>query len=102
MMAIKRVVVDMETNIREARDKIGRAYQMMTSDRAYADWQRDMAMQHLAFNARAHEIVKRLIADTAASTDPLAPGMRAVFEDRHADIMRETAEVKAMIDAYGK
>ena len=28
------------------------------------------------------------------------PGMVAVYEDMHADIMRESAEVQAMIAAY--
>jgi len=102
MRAIKNVARDIEGNIREAREKIAKAYQMMESNRPYADWQRDMAMGHLAFNAKGHEIVKKMIADVANSTDPLAPGMRAMFEDIHADMMRDTAEVKGMIDAYGK
>ena len=102
MRAIKNVARDIEGNIREAREKIAKAYQMMESNRPYADWQRDMAMGHLAFNAKGHEIVKKMIADVANSTDPLAPGMRAMFEDIHADMMRDTAEVKAMIDSYGK
>lgn len=102
MRAIKNVARDIEGNIREAREKIAKAYQMMESNRPYADWQRDMAMGHLAFNAKGHEIVKKMIADVANSTDPLAPGMRAMFEDIHADMMRDAAEVKGMIDAYGK
>ena len=102
MREIKHVVKDIEHNIREAREKITRAYNLMESNRPYADWQRDMAMQHITFNVKGHEIVKKMIADVAASTDPLAPGMRAMFDDMHADIMRESAEVKAMIDNYGK
>ena len=102
MRDIKHVVKDIEHNIREAREKITRAYNLMESNRPFADWQRDMAAQHLTFNGRGHEIVKKMIADVAASTDPLAPGMRAMFEDMHADLMRESAEVKAMIDNYGK
>lgn len=102
MREIKKVVKDIEGNIREAREKIGKAYQMMEHDRSYADWQRDMALSHLAFNSRGHEIVKRLIADHEHDTHPLAPGMRAMYEDMHADIMREAAEVRSMIDNYGK
>ena len=102
MREIKHVVKDIEHNIREAREKITRVYNLMESNRPFADWQRDMAAQHLTFNGRGHEIVKKMIADVAASTDPLAPGMRAMFEDMHADLMRESAEVKAMIDNYGK
>ena len=102
MREIKHVVKDIETNIHEAREKIGKAYQLMEHDRSYADWQRDMALQHLAFNNRGHEIVKRMISEHADSAHPLAPGMRAMYEDRHADIMREAAEVRSMIDNYGK
>ena len=50
----------------------------------------------------ANMLVKKMISDVAASTDPLAPGMRAMFEDMHADMIRETAEVRAMIENYGK
>lgn len=102
MREIKHVVKDIEHNIREAREKITRAYNLMESNRPYADWQRDMALQHLTFNSKGHELVKKMIADVASSTDPLAPGMRAMFEDMHADMMRDSAEVKAMIDNYGK
>lgn len=102
MREIKKVVKDIEGNVHEAREKIGKAYQLMEHDRAYADWQRDMALSHLAFNSRGHEIVKRMIADHENDTHPLAPGMRAMYEDMHADIMREAAEVRSMIDNYGK
>lgn len=102
MREIKRVVKDIETNIHEAREKIGKAYLTIESDRAYADWQRDMALQHLAFNSRGHEIVKRLISERVSETHPLTAGMRAMYEDRHADMMREAAEVRSMIDNYGK
>ena len=40
MRAIKAVVRDIEGNIREAREKIAKAYQMMESNRPFADWQR--------------------------------------------------------------
>lgn len=102
MREIKRVAKDIETNIREAREKIGRAYLTIESDRAYADWQRDMAMQHLTFNNKGHEIVKRLISERVSETHPLTAGMRAMYEDWHTDIMREAAEVRSMIDNYGK
>ena len=102
MREIRDVVKTIEHNIREAREKIEKAYHLMDHNRPFADWQRDMASKHLEFNAKGHEIAKKMISDVAASTDPLAPGMRAMFEDIHADMMRESAEVKAMIDNYGK
>ena len=61
-----------------------------------------MAAQHLAFNTAGHANVKRLIDDAKAkhADDKLMPGMVAVYEDMHADIMRDSAEVQAMIAAY--
>lgn len=59
MRAIKQVVKDIECNIREAREKIGKAYQMMESNRPYADWQREIAIAHLTFNARGMRLSKR-------------------------------------------
>ena len=48
--------------------------------------------------------VKRLIDDAKSkhADDKLLPGMVAVYEDMHADIMRDSAEVQAMIAAYNK
>ena len=61
-----------------------------------------MAAQHLAFNTAGHANVKRLIEDAKVkrADDKLMPGMVAVYEDMHADIMRDSAEVQAMIAAY--
>ena len=49
-----------------------------------------------------HANIKRLIDDAKATRadDKLIPGMMAVYEDMHADIMRDSAEVQAMIAAY--
>ena len=102
MREIRDVVKTIEHNVHEAREKISKAYHLMESNRPYADWQREMAAQHLAFNSKGHEIVKKMIADQADNTHPLAPGMRAMYDDMHAEIIRETAEVRAMIDSYGK
>lgn len=102
MREIQCIAREIRENIREAREKIGKAYEMMEKDRAHADWEKEMAMAHLAFNSRGHEIVKKMIGELADNTSPLAPGMRAVYEEMHADMMREAAEVKAMIDGYGR
>ena len=102
MREIRDVVKTIEHNVHEAREKIEKAYSLMERNRPFADWQRDMAAQHLTFNGKGHEIVKKMIADQADNQHPLAPGMRAMYEDMHAEIIRETAEVRAMIDSYGK
>ena len=99
---IKQISGDIRCNISEAREKIGMAYKLREKDKASADWYRDMAAQHLAFNQTGHACVKRLIDEAKAkrADDKLMPGMMAVYEDLHADIVRESAEVQAMIAAY--
>ena len=102
MRMIKQVCCEIKGNICEARDKIGMAYKLRDKDKAAADWYKDMAAQHLAFNTVGHANVKRLIDDAKAkrADDKLMPGMVAVYDDMHADIMRDSAEVQAMISAY--
>ena len=89
-------------NIREAEKYIGKAYELRETNRDAADWCREMAAKHLDFNATGHELVKKLIADYNASgkNHELAPGMKAVYDEIHADLMRRTAEVQAMISGY--
>ena len=102
MKMIKMISEEIKGNICEAREKIGMAYKLREKDKAAADWYKDMAAQHIAFNTAGHACVKRLIDDAKAkhADDKLLPGMVAVYEDMHADIMRDSAEVQAMIAAY--
>ena len=102
MKMIKMISEEIKGNICEAREKIGMAYKLREKDKAAADWYKDMAAQHMAFNTAGHANVKRLIDDAKAkhADDKLLPGMVAVYEDMHADIMRDSAEVQAMIAAY--
>lgn len=102
MKMIKMLSEEIKGNICEAREKICTAYKLREKDKSLADWYRDMAAQHLAFNTVGHANVKRLIdeAKSKRADDKLMPGMVAVYEDMHADIMRDSAEVQAMIAAY--
>lgn len=102
MKMIKMLSEEIKGNICEAREKIGMAYKLREKDKAVADWYKDMAAQHIAFNTAGHANVKRLIDDAKSkhADDKLMPGMVAVYEDMHADIMRDSAEVQAMIAAY--
>lgn len=87
---------------REARKYICRAYELKETCKPAADWCKDMAAKHLEFNAKGHDLAKNLIADYAASGkhSDLAPGMQAVYNDLHCDMMRETAEIQTMISGY--
>lgn len=102
MRMIKMLSEEIKGNICEAREKICTAYKLKEKDKAVADWYKDMAAQHLAFNQVGHACVKKLIdeAKVKRADDKLMPGMVAVYEDMHADIMRDSAEVQAMIAAY--
>lgn len=89
-------------NIREAEKYIAKAYELREINREAADWCKEMAAKHLEFNGKGHELVKRLIADYNASgkNNELAPGMQAVYNEIHADLIRRAAEVQGMIAAY--
>ena len=89
-------------NLREARKYVEKAYEMRESCRPVADWCRDMAARHLEFNVQGHAIAKKMIEDFAESgkQSELAPGMQAVYADIHADMMRDSAEIQAMIAGY--
>ena len=102
MKMIKHLSDEIRHNIHEAREKIGTAYQLKDKDRGVADWYKQMAIAHLDFNSTGHSCVTRLISEARASErdNPMMPGMIAVYEEIHADIMKESAEVSAMIAAF--
>ena len=102
MMSIKVMSDEIRHNIHEAREKISRAYKFRSTDKGMADWYVEMAAAHLRFNDTGHANVVRLIneAKSKHSDNPMMPGMLAAYEEIHADIISEAAEVKAMIDSY--
>ena len=81
-------------NLREARKYAEKAHELRDINKAAADWCKEMAQKHLEF--------KKMSEDYAASgkNSELAPGMKAVYEATHADLMRESAEIAAMIAGY--
>ena len=89
----------MEGNLREAEKYIGKAYELRDIDREAADWCREMAAKHLGFNEHGHALVKNLIQEFRESGkhSELAPGMQAVYNDIHADMIRRNSEIMAMI-----
>ena len=101
MKEIKRATDIIKANLREARDYIEEAYRLRDVSRSTADWCKEMAVGHMAFNTKGHAIVEQLIktAPTADKSE-LVPGMLAVYSLIHADLAAEAAEVRAMIDTY--
>ena len=102
MRMIKQLSDAIRENIHEAKEKIRTAYALKDKDKAAADWYRDMATAHLGFNTKGHEVVAKMIVDARAkmADNALMPGMLAVYEEMHAEIIAENAEVQGMISAY--
>lgn len=102
MKMIKKVSDAIRENIHEAKDKINMAYRLRDEDKAVADWYREMAAAHIAFNTNGHNVVMRLIEEAKVEKvgNPMIPGMMAVYNEIHADLKRESAEVQAMIQNY--
>ena len=89
-------------NIREAQRYIDKAYELRETSPMAAEWCRDMANAHLQFNGKGHDYVRRLIAQAEASGEhhELMPGMKAVYNEVHNDLIRQAAEVRSMIDTF--
>lgn len=102
MKMIKKLSDEIRGNIHEAKEKITTAYKLRDLDKSVADWYKEMAVKHMAFNEAGHNNVTRLIkaAEEEHKANPLYAGMLAVYNEMHADIMAESAEVQGMISAY--
>lgn len=102
MKMIKVLSDKIRHNIHEARELMLEAYRLRDIDKGSADWYKEMAEQHMKFIANGHANVKRLIDQVKAERkdSPMLPGMQKVYEEMHADITAEAAEVQGMIAAY--
>lgn len=105
MKLIKCISGNIGCNIREAREKILKAYEMRSVDTDAAMWFREMANAHLAFNDKGHSIVTKMINNyrmsDAYKEDPsYADGMMDAWNEIHADQIQDAAEVRAMIDSF--
>lgn len=102
MRMIKWAADIIDSNITEAERYARKAHELREVNKQAADWCRDMATMHLQANTAGHAVVKKLIEDYAASgkNSELAPGMRVVYNDRHVDMMRRTAEAQALLSMY--
>ena len=105
MKLIKCVSNEMKGNIGEAREKIRKAYELKEADRGAAMWFRDMAEAHIKFNTDGHNVVEKLIESYKNSEEykrnpEYANGMMDAWKAMHADLLAETAEVRAMIEGF--
>lgn len=97
-------------NIAEARDKIHKANEWKERNRGIADWHRQMAAAHLDFNSGAAQMARDGLREMSAAHGHdhdeheyhHIRGKCEAYEEWLEHIAPETAEVRAMIDAYGK
>lgn len=79
-----------------------KAFEKKSTDRALADWMKDMAATHMKFNEVGMSLVKKHMDEIASQSNKqdYNAGMLAVWEIVCEDIAEEANEVKAMIDGY--
>ncbi len=96
-------------NIEEARDKIHKAYEMAEKSDAIAAWHKMMAERHLDFNGPAVEMIRKHIEDMRRDhkmhehePDHMVMGKCEAYEEWLEQLLPRMAEVRAMIDRFGK
>lgn len=99
MQMLKWTMEVMAGNVREARKYALKTYELREKNKMAADWCREMAAAHLAFNASGTALTKKMMEEArAADPSERMAGMLEVWAEQHAEIAREGAEVKAMLD----
>lgn len=106
---IKCIVSNMMHNVKEAKDKIEKAYAWREKHKGIADWFRTMAASHIDYNNGAHQMVRNGLQEMRSEMhhDDVAKHHHAMgkceaYEEWLEQIVVETAEVKAMIEGYGR
>lgn len=107
---IKCILSTMMHNVAEAREKINKAHQWKDKHRGIADWFKTMAAEHLEFNTGAMQMARNGLQEIRnehghsmdQSAAHHAMGKCEAYEEWLEQIGPETAEVKAMIDAFGR
>lgn len=101
MLIIRQIAKDIACNIREAEDKIGVAYSIRDEFPEEADWYKHMAIDHLEFNDRAHNLIADLIKEHRETAHPeYIAGMQAVWDAEHKELIADAARVKALIESF--
>lgn len=97
-------------NVTEAREKIHKAIEWKDKHRGIADWQKQMAVAHLEFNTTAMQMVRAGLQEIRNEQAQRSEHTEAhhmlgkcdAYQEWLDQIAPETAEVKAMIDGYGR
>lgn len=100
MKSIKLTADIIKNNLAEARKYIHMAIEHKETEPVLASWFKNMAKAHLDFDAEGHAAAKKLIETYKESgkNSDLAPGMLAMYSVIHADLVKEEAELKAMLE----
>ena len=100
MKSIKLTADIIKNNLSEARKYIHMAIEHKETEPILSNWFKDMAKAHLDFNTEGHAAAKKLIEayKESGKNSDLAPGMMVMFGVIHADLVKEEAELKAMLE----
>jgi hypothetical protein len=106
---IRHLLKNVGHNIEEARDKIHKAYELLEKSEALAAWHKDMAARHLDFNETAVPMVRKHLDEMRREhkghdrePDQMAMGKCEAYEEWLEQLLPRMAEVRAMIDRFGK
>lgn len=89
-------------NVREARKYATKAHELRDKNRQAADWCCDMADAHLKFNDSGMSMAQNCMARMADDgvDAAMVPGARMVYEADLGDVAKDTADVRALLEAY--
>lgn len=104
MWIVRWIMHTMEGNLREARKYAGKAAEWKGKNPTLADWAKDMAHKHLAFNEQGMTALREAMDEYKhePGNAELYPGVHAMCEEHKRDMLHETAEIKAMLDMLGR
>ena len=102
MERLKFILDTVDGNNREARKYAGMILAYKEKQKTIADWCKEMASAHIAFNSSGMSVAKKLIEEIRSSTDKpeYTEGALSVWMERMAELSSENITIKAMIDSY--
>lgn len=105
---IKCLISNMMHNVKEAREKVEKAYAWKEKHRGIADWFKTMADGHLEYNKGAMQMVRsgmQELKNEHAHDEVMhhhTMGKCEAYEEWLEQIVTESAEIRAMIDGYAR
>lgn len=99
---LKSTLCAMNGNVTEASEKIRMAHGLKAEHKVLADWQKEMAIAHLGFNASGQKAIMSMMNDIKSDPeyDEFAKGKMCAYEEWMNDILVETTNVQSIITSY--